>query len=132
MNESKLIYVGHVDAMKDRFLPICASKQVAFAYCFPRDIARCGGKASGFVPSFIAEGAQNIRPCYRNALMEYENLPGVSRTLVDYLGGGVGRPDSRIVATPKGTEIRVCLPQQSSLKHTRPWKCENYATRQLV
>jgi len=44
-----------------------------------------------------------------------EYVPGIPRTLVNYLRRGVGS-DSRIIATPKGTEVRVSLPQQSSLK----------------
>jgi len=57
-----------------------------------------------------------------------EYVPGIPRALVNYLGRGAGRLDSRVVATSKGTEVRVRLPQQSSLKYTRPWKRSCYTT----
>lgn len=43
-------------------------------------------------------------------------VPGVSGALVNYFGSRVRRPYPRIVAASKGTKVRVCLPQQSSLK----------------
>lgn len=52
----------------------------------------------------------------------YVPKTGIPRTLVNYLRRGVGRPDSRVVATPKGTEVRVGLPQQSSLNPVRQIK----------
>jgi hypothetical protein len=114
-----------------RFPSICANK-LTFVHSFVLQRYRTmQEKASrNFVLSSPVEGAQNtLRSllCYGNALIrEYENLPGVPCALVDYLRSGVGCPDSRIVTTPKGTKICVCLPQQSSLKHTRPY--DGYAT----